>query len=59
MLTVAAAGNGGNAPYIAGTPANAKSALSVAQTQVPSAEAFPLVMRLRKRSPGSIPTPRP
>ncbi len=44
MLTVAAAGNGGNAPYIAGTPANAKSALSVAQTQVPSALARPLVV---------------
>jgi subtilisin family serine protease len=44
MLTVAAAGNGGNAPYIAGTPANAKTALAVAQTQVPSATAFPLVV---------------
>ena len=60
MLTVAAAGNGGNAPYIAGTPANAKSALSVAQTQVPSATAFPLVVdapdchrRRRTRTPRS------
>jgi len=44
ILTVAAAGNGGNKPYISGTPAGAASALSVAQTQVPSAKKFPLVI---------------
>ena len=44
ILTVAASGNGGNKPYISGTPAAARSALSVAQTQVPSALAFPLVV---------------
>ena len=37
VLTVAAAGNGGDKPYIQGTPAGAPTALSVAQTQVPSA----------------------
>lgn len=37
ILTVAAAGNGSDKPYIAGTPANAVTALSVAQTNVPSA----------------------
>jgi len=37
VLTVAAAGNGSNKPYVAGTPANAPSAISVAQTNVPSA----------------------
>lgn len=37
VLTVAAAGNGGDKPYIQGTPAGTPSALSVAQTQVPSA----------------------
>lgn len=37
VLTVAAAGNGSDKPYVAGTPANAMSALSVAQTSVPSA----------------------
>ncbi len=37
VLTVAASGNGGNKPYITGTPAAAPTALSVAQTQVPSA----------------------
>ncbi len=36
-LTVAAAGNSGDKPYSAGTPAAAPTALSVAQTQVPSA----------------------
>lgn len=36
ILTVASAGNGGDKPYIAGTPASAVTALSVAQTSVPS-----------------------
>ena len=44
VMTVAAAGNGGDKPYIAGTPAGARTALSVAQTNVPSALAFPLVV---------------
>ncbi len=37
ILTVASAGNSGDKPYVTGTPAAAPSALSVAQTQVPSA----------------------
>lgn len=37
VLTVASAGNGGDKPYVAGTPASAPSALSVAQTAVPAA----------------------
>jgi subtilisin family serine protease len=36
VLTVASAGNGSNKPYIAGSPAAAITALSVAQTAVPS-----------------------
>ena len=36
VLTVASAGNGSDKPYVAGTPAAAPSALSVAQTTVPS-----------------------
>ncbi len=36
ILTVASAGNGGDFPYITGTPAAASTALSVAQTQVAS-----------------------
>lgn len=38
VLTVASAGNSGDKPYANGTPAAAPTALSVAQTQVPSAE---------------------
>ena len=38
VLTVASAGNGSDKPYISGTPAATPSALSVAQTAVPSAE---------------------
>ncbi len=37
VLTVASAGNGGDQPYITGTPAAARTALSVAQTALPSA----------------------
>lgn len=37
VLTVASAGNGSDRPYVTGTPAAAQTALSVAQTQVPSA----------------------
>ena len=37
ILTVASAGNGSDKPYIAGTPSTAATALSVAQTNVPSA----------------------
>jgi len=44
LQTVAAAGNGGDLPYIAGSPANARTAIAVAQTQVPSAIAYPLVV---------------
>ena len=36
VLTVAAAGNGSDKPYVAGTPAGTDSALSVAQTAMPS-----------------------
>ena len=37
VLTVAAAGNGSDRPYITSTPGAAATAISVAQTQVPSA----------------------
>ncbi len=38
VLTVASAGNGSDKPYVSGAPAAAPSALSVAQTAVPTAE---------------------
>ncbi len=37
VVTVASAGNGGDRPYVTGTPAGADTAISVAQTNVPSA----------------------
>lgn len=55
VLTVAAAGNGGDKPWVAGTPANALTALSVAQTHVPSAVAFPLVVTAPDAIAGTYP----
>jgi len=55
ILVVASAGNGANKPYITGTPAAAPSALSVAQTQVPSAKAFPLVITAPASLAGTYP----
>ena len=37
VIVVASAGNGGDKPYVHGTPASAPSAIAVAQTNVPSA----------------------
>jgi subtilisin family serine protease len=39
-LVVASAGNSGDKPFIVGSPSSAKSALSVAQTAVPSSTGF-------------------
>ncbi len=55
ILVVSSAGNGANKPYIGGTPAAAPSALSVAQTQVPSAKAFPLVITAPAAIAGTYP----
>ena len=55
ILVVASAGNGANKPYIAGTPAAAPSVLAVAQTQVPSARAFPLVLTAPPDIAGTYP----
>lgn len=44
-LTVAAAGNGGDRPYVQDTPAAAPSALAVAQTAVPSSIAFAMFIQ--------------
>ena len=43
-LVVASAGNGGDKPYVTGTPAAAPSALSVAQTAVPSSTGFAMLL---------------
>jgi minor extracellular serine protease Vpr len=50
VLTVASAGNGGDKPYVNGTPAAAATALSVAQTSVPSA----FLQFMHVNSPASI-----
>jgi len=50
VLTVASAGNGSDKPFVNGTPAAANSALSVAQTAVPSA--FQPLMEIK--APASI-----
>lgn len=53
-LTVASAGNCGDLPYCTGTPAAAPSALSVAQTNVPSATLF--FMNVLNPPVGPVPT---
>ncbi len=50
VVVVASAGNSADRPYIAGSPSTTPEVISVAQTQVPSALAFPLVIK----SPASI-----
>lgn len=50
IVVVAAAGNSGDKPYIVSTPSTAPGAISVAETQVPSAAVVPLVIN----SPASI-----
>ena len=44
VSVVASAGNSANRPYITGSPSSAPGVLSVAQTQVPGAVAFPLMV---------------
>ncbi len=49
-VVIASAGNGSNKPYVVGSPSIGPKVLSVAQTQVPSAQAIPLVIN----APASI-----
>ncbi|PYJ96658.1 MAG: hypothetical protein DME23_19600 [Verrucomicrobia bacterium] len=44
VIVVAAAGNEANHPYIVSSPSTTPEVISVAQTQVPSAKRFPLVI---------------
>ncbi len=44
ILVVASAGNSADRPYISGTPAAARTALSVAQTAVPRDKVFPITV---------------
>jgi subtilisin family serine protease len=50
IVVVASAGNGSNKPYVVGSPSIGPGVISVAQTQVPSAVAIPLVIN----APASI-----
>ena len=50
VVVVVSAGNSANRPYIVGSPSTGVGVISVAQTQVPSATAVPLVVN----SPASI-----
>jgi subtilisin family serine protease len=50
VVVAAASGNAGDRPYITSSPASTPEVISVAQTQVPSAINFPLVIN----SPASI-----
>jgi minor extracellular serine protease Vpr len=49
-VVVVSAGNSANLPYVVGSPSTGVGVISVAQTQVPSAKAVPLVIN----SPASI-----
>ena len=44
VVVVVSAGNDANKPYVVGSPSTAPGVISVAQTQVPSATAIPLVV---------------
>jgi len=44
IVATVSAGNSGDRPFITGSPSTAPEAISVAQTQVPGAQAFPLVV---------------
>jgi subtilisin family serine protease len=50
VVVVASAGNSADRPYILGSPSSTPEVISVAQTQVPSAATFPLVVN----SPANI-----
>lgn len=50
VAVVASAGNSADRPYIVGSPSSTPEVISVAQTQVPSAATFPLVIN----SPANI-----
>lgn len=52
---VASAGNSANRPYITGSPSTTPEVISVAQTQVPGAVSFPLVVNSPESIAGEYP----
>jgi subtilisin family serine protease len=55
VVVVTAAGNAANRPYIVSSPSIGEGVISVAQTQVPSAQAFPLVVNAPEEIAGTYP----
>ena len=55
VVVVAAAGNAGDRPYIVSSPSTTPEVISVAQTQVPSALAYPLIINSPPSIAGSYP----
>jgi minor extracellular serine protease Vpr len=53
VVVVAAAGNDGDKPYVSGSPASTPEVISVAETEVPTAEAVPLVVTAPSSIAGS------
>ena len=55
VVVVASAGNSADRPYITGSPASTPEVISVAQTQVPSALSYPLVINAPENIDGVYP----
>jgi subtilisin family serine protease len=55
IVVVTAAGNEGDKPYIVGSPSTTPAAISVAQTQVPGALGYPLVINAPPAIAGTYP----
>jgi minor extracellular serine protease Vpr len=55
IVVVAAAGNAADRPYIVSSPSTTPEVISVAQTQVPSALAYPLIINSPASIAGSYP----
>ncbi|MFN0170449.1 MAG: S8 family serine peptidase [Bryobacteraceae bacterium] len=55
VVVVAAAGNDADRPYIVGSPSIGPAVISVAQTQVPSAKGYPLVINAPAAIAGTYP----
>lgn len=53
IVVVASAGNSADRPFITGSPASTPEVLSVAQTEVPSAKAYPLIVNAPAAIAGS------
>src|SRR5436189_2791201 len=55
VVVVAAAGNDGDKPYVISSPGSTPEVIAVAQTQVPSAKAYPLIINSPSNIAGAYP----